>query len=318
MHIAFLLRLMKAKAADISLNIMRNIMTSRIILSHRDLKFTAIEQGEGPLVLCLHGFPDCYQSFRYQVPFLAEHGYRAVSVSLRGYEPSSQPADGDYSLESIAEDVIAFVDQLGETKAHLIGHDWGAAITYTAGAAAPECFHSLTTMAVPHSGRFVNDAFFKPKQALLSWYMVFFQLRGIADYTVRRDDFAFIRWLWRVWSPNWLPEESVISEVLDTLRRPGVQRAALAYYREALSPKQLPVTPSRRATNAYQVPVPTLALTGSDDGCIDCDIFQALCKNEDFPSGLEVHVVENAGHFLHQEQPDTVNRLLLDWLQRQS
>ena len=293
-------------------------MAGRITLTHGDLRFTAIEQGEGPLVLCLHGFPDCYHSFRHQLPFLAEHGYRAVSVSLRGYEPSSQPADGDYSLESIAHDVISFIDQLGEDKAHLIGHDWGAAITYTAGAIAPDRFQSLTTMAVPHSGRFVNEAFFKPKQALLSWYMLFFQLRGIADFTVKRNDFAFIRGLWRVWSPGWQPEASALAEVIDTLRQRGVQQGALAYYREALSPKQLPLTPARRAANAYQVPVPTLALTGRDDGCIDCDIFQALCREEDFPNGLETRVVENAGHFLHQEQPDIVNTLLMDWLNRHS
>ena len=291
-------------------------MGQTFTLKSGDLKFTAVEQGEGPLVLCLHGFPDCYHSFRHQLPFLAEHGYRAVSVSLRGYEPSSQPSSDDYSLESIANDIIAFIDQLGAGKAHLIGHDWGAAITYTAGAAAPERFHSLTTMAVPHSGRFVNEAFFKPKQALLSWYMLFFQLRGIADHTVKRNDFAFIRWLWRVWSPSWQIEENVLSEVIDTLRQPGVQRGALAYYREALSPKQLPLTPARRASNAYPVPVPTLALTGRDDGCIDCDIFQSLCREADFPSGLEVRVVEDAGHFLHQEQPHSVNELILDWLQR--
>lgn len=285
-------------------------------LKSGDLRFTALEQGEGPLVLCLHGFPDCYHSFRHQLPFLAKRGYRAVSVSLRGYEPSSQPLDGDYSLESIANDIIAFIDQLGEEKAHLIGHDWGAAIAYTAGGAAPERFLSLTTMAVPHSGRFVNDAFFKPKQALLSWYMLFFQLRGIADYTVRRNNFAFIRWLWRVWSPTWKTEDRAISEVIDTLKQPGVQRGALAYYREALSPKQLPLTPARRAANGYPVPVPTLALTGRDDGCIDCDIFQTLCREEDFPRGLEVRVVENAGHFLHQEQPDLVNELILEWMQR--
>ena len=291
-------------------------MGQTFTLKSGDLRFTAVEQGEGPLALCLHGFPDCYRSFRHQLPFLADHGYRAVSVSLRGYEPSSQPSDGDYSLESIANDVIAFIDQLGEEKAHLIGHDWGAAITYTAGAAAPERFHSLTTMAVPHSGRFVNEAFFKPKQALLSWYMLFFQLRGIADYTVKRNDFAFIRWLWKTWSPNLQIEESVIAEVIDTLRQPGVQRGALAYYREALSPKQLPLTPARRAANAYPVPVPTLALTGRDDGCIDCNIFQALCRETDFPNGLEVRVVEDAGHFLHQEQPDAVNDLILDWIQK--
>ena len=105
-------------------------MGQTFTLKSGDLKFTAVEQGEGPLVLCLHGFPDCYHSFRHQLPFLAAHGYRAVSVSLRGYG-SSQPSNGDYSLESIANDIIAFIDQLGEDKAHLIGHDWGAAIMLT-------------------------------------------------------------------------------------------------------------------------------------------------------------------------------------------
>lgn len=293
-------------------------MSRTITLGNDNLRFTAIEQGEGPLVLCLHGFPDCHHSFHHQLSFLANHGYRALSVSLRGYEPSSQPTDGDYSLASIAKDIIGFIDQLGEEKAHLVGHDWGAAITYTAGAAAPERFHSLTTLAVPHSGRFVNEAFFKPKQALLSWYMLFFQLRGVADYIVQRQDFAFIRWLWRVWSPNWHLDTRSLSEVIETLRRPGVQRAALAYYREALSPKQLPLTRARRAANAFPVPVPTLALTGRHDGCIDCDIFKALCRPDDFPNGLEVHVIENAGHFLHQEQPAAVNELLLEWLHQHS
>jgi pimeloyl-ACP methyl ester carboxylesterase len=80
-------------------------MTRLFTLNNGELCFTAVEEGQGPLVLCFHGFPDCYQSFRYQLPFLAEQGYRAVSVSLRGYEPSSQPVEGNYSLESTANDV---------------------------------------------------------------------------------------------------------------------------------------------------------------------------------------------------------------------
>lgn len=293
-------------------------MSGEIRLHHENLSFSGVSEGEGPLVLCLHGFPDCKDSYRHQLPFLAAHGYRAVSVSLRGYEPSSQPIDGDYSLESISGDVVAFIDQLGEEKAHLVGHDWGAAITYTVGAAAPERFHSLTTMAVPHSGRFVNNAFFIPKQALLSWYMLFFQMRGVADWVVRRNNFEFIKGLWRSWSPNWTPEPEALSAVLETLSQPGVQRSALAYYREALSPKRLPVTPARRRDNGYVVPVPTLALTGRNDGCIDSEVFQTLCRSEDFPRGLQIRVVENAGHFLHQEQPEAVNTLLLDWLYQHS
>lgn len=107
------------------------------------------DNARGPVVLCLHGFPDNARSFRFQLPALAAAGYRAVAPTLRGYEPSSQPADGDYSLEALGRDVLAWVDGLAEKKVHLIGHDWGAAVAYVAGALAPERFHSLTTIAVP-------------------------------------------------------------------------------------------------------------------------------------------------------------------------
>ena len=128
-------------------------------LSNGDLEFSALASGlkeneGGPLVICLHGFPDNARSFRFQLPALAKAGYRVIAPTLRGYEPSSQPDDKDYSFGALARDVIAWLDDLNEDKVHLIGHDWGAGITYVAGALAPERFHSLTTIAVPHAAGF--------------------------------------------------------------------------------------------------------------------------------------------------------------------
>lgn len=282
--------------------------------THGPLRFTALAQGSGPVVLCLHGFPDNARSYRLQLPALAKAGYRAISVNLRGYEPESIPADNDYTLESIAGDVLAIIDQLGEERVHLVGHDWGAAISYTAGHIAPQKFHSLTTMAVPHTSRFLTAITSHPKQLGLSWYMLFFQLRGIAERVVARKDYAFIRMLWRRWSPGWKPPEEEMLAVLDTLAKPGVTKAALGYYRAALDPRSFPLSAAARAQAMFQVPVPTLALTGARDGCIDTDVFRAMMKEEDFPEGLVVKQVANAGHFPHQEQADTVNALLLDWL----
>ena len=287
-----------------------------LTLHNGPLTFSALVQGSGPLVLCLHGFPDNLRSFRHQLPVLAEAGYRAVSVNLRGYEPSSQPKDNVYVLDAIAEDIVACLDELDAEKAHLIGHDWGAAIAYTVGAAVPKRFRSLTTMAVPHSGRFLSDALRHPKQLRLSWYMMFFQLRGIADYHLQRKDFEFIRMLWRHWSPGWELPEDEMQNVIDTFRQPGVVKAALAYYRTALNPRALPLSTKARRDAWFPVPVPTLALTGERDGCIDSEIFQSLMCEEDFPNGLDVRQVEAAGHFLHQEQPQVVNALLLDWLSK--
>jgi len=286
----------------------------QIQLSSGPLSFSALSIGKGPLVICLHGFPDNAQSYRHQLPVLAEAGYRAVSITLRGYEPSSQPSDSDYSLETIAADVPAFIEQLGEQRAHLVGHDWGAAIAYNAGFQSPECFKSLTTMAVPHSGRFLTEAIKYPKQLGLSWYMGFFKLPLISGYVVERDDYAFIRKLWRDWSPGWKAPEADLQNVIETFRQSGVKEAALAYYRQTIALKAF--TPSAFAAAKYKVPVSTMALTGTRDKCIDSNVFQSMMHEEDFPMGLEVHQVADAGHFPHQEQPDTVNGLLLDWLSR--
>jgi pimeloyl-ACP methyl ester carboxylesterase len=288
----------------------------KIVLHSGPLRFSALSTGTGPLILCLHGFPDDLGSYRHQLPVFAEAGYRAVSVSMRGYEPSSQPTDGDYTMEAIARDVVGFAGELGAERAHLVGHDWGAAVAYTAAASAPERFASITAMAVPHAGRFLNEAVRYPRQLRLSWYMAFFQLRGVAEYFVERNDYHFIRRLWRDWSPGWDPPEDALRDVITTFAQPGVTRAALAYYRAALSLRGL--TPSARASNRFAVPVPTLALTGARDGCIDTDVFQKMMVASDFPAGLEVRQIADAGHFPHQEQPLAVNDLILDWVARWS
>ena len=285
-----------------------------IRLANGPLQFSALALGEGPLVLLLHGFPDNARSWRYQLPALADAGYRAVAVQLRGYEPGSQPGDADYGLETLASDVPAFLHSLGVEQCHLVGHDWGAAISYRAAARYPDRFHSLTTLAVPHEGRFLGEIFKFPGQLKLSWYMLFFQLRGLADYALARGDYAFIRMLWRQWSPNWQIPEDELEQVIDTFRAPGVPRAALAYYRTALSPGALPLSAGARRKAGYQVPVATLALSGLEDRCIDTQVFAKMMLPQDFPGGLEVAQVPEAGHFPHQEQPDAVNKLLLNWL----
>jgi pimeloyl-ACP methyl ester carboxylesterase len=237
-------------------------------------------------------------------------------VQIRGYEPDSQPEDGDYSLAAIATDVLAFLDELQAERAHLIGHDWGAAIAYVAGATAPQRFSSLVTLAVPHSGRFLAETPQSARQLRLSWYMLYFQLRGLADWHLRRNDYAFIRRLWRDWSPGWQPAEETLDTVIESFRQPGVGAAALAYYRAALDIRSLPLTSAARQAAQFKVPVPTLALTGAEDGCIDSAVFQRMMYAEDFPAGLKVIQVPAAGHFLHREQPEKVNAAIVDWLQQ--
>ena len=285
--------------------------TEQLSFEHEALTFSAQAMGDGPIVLCLHGFPDNAGSFRHQLPALAEAGYRAISLTLRGYEPGAIPADGDYTMETIATDILAATESLDTGPVHLIGHDWGAAVAYVATSAAPERFKSLTVMAVPHAGRFAREGLRIPKQLRLSWYMGFFNIPWFSDWVVQRQDYAFIRKLWRDWSPGWQPEPGVLDSVIQTLSQPGVRSAALGYYRAALSIKALLVSAEEAH---YPVPVPTLALSGERDGCIASEVFEQLMVAQDFPKGLTFSRIAEAGHFLHQEQPEQVNREILDWL----
>ncbi len=285
--------------------------TEQLSFEHEALIFSAQAMGDGPIVLCLHGFPDNAGSFRHQLPALAEAGYRAISLTLRGYEPGAIPADGDYTMETIATDILAVIESLDTGPVHLIGHDWGAAVAYVATSAAPERFKSLTVMAVPHAGRFAREGLRIPKQLRLSWYMGFFNIPWLSDWVVQRQDYAFIRKLWRDWSPGWQPEPGVLDSVIQTLSQPGVRSAALGYYRAALSIKALLVSAEEAH---YPVLVPTLALSGERDGCIASEVFEQLMVAQDFPKGLTFSRIAEAGHFLHQEQPEQVNREILDWL----
>lgn len=287
-----------------------------LTLQANGLEFSALAQGSGPLVICLHGFPDTSRSFRHQLPALAAAGYRAIAPTLRGYEPSSQPSDGDYTMVRMAEDLVGWVDQLGDEPVHVVGHDWGAIIAYAAGALSPRHFRTLTTLAVPHPDRMQREGLRKfPSQLRNSWYMLFFQLRGLADFVVEARDWAFIEKLWRDWSPDWEAPAEEMDHLKKTLAQPGVKRAALGYYR-AMVGRTTPGSKKTLELFRSPIPVPTLALTGANDGCVDTRIHDIAMKREDFPSGVEVVRVEGAGHFLHQEKPDAVNPILMDWLER--
>jgi pimeloyl-ACP methyl ester carboxylesterase len=290
--------------------------TTRILKSG-ELAFTAYEMGEGPLVLCLHGFPDTPYTWRFLLPVLAASGYRAVAVTSRGYEPTSQPADGDYSMAALSEDVIGWTDALGADAAHLVGHDWGSSIMHAAAARAPARFQSLTALAVPHPAGFAAAVAADLEQIERSWYVFFFQALGLADRVIEQNDWAFLERLWRRWSPSWRDSGQDLKQVKAVFGRPGVKRAALAYYRTAFGPEH------PRAAEAAQIwlrPIgaPTLGLTGADDGCISPEVFRASMLPALFGAAPLVREIAGVGHFLHLEQPQLVADLVLAHLKDRS
>ncbi|MCH2046625.1 MAG: alpha/beta hydrolase [Saprospiraceae bacterium] len=291
-----------------------------LVLHHQDLEFTALTSGSAdsslPPILCLHGFPDLPWTFRHQMKAFAEAGYYTICVRARGYEPSSQPSNKDYSLGTMVTDIFAWLDELNLAKVHLVGHDWGAILAYLAAAKQPKRFYSLSTLAIPHLGRLTKAIRKVPSQIFKSSYITFFQFYGIAEMVIKFRKWAFIKRLWKKWSPTYTLEAEEWDKIRHCLEQKGVLKAMLSYYRQNMSLAVSIGLKKNEMASLKVVDVPTLALTGVEDGCVDSRLHDFCFHEEDFPKGYRVERIPNAGHFLHLEQPEIVNQLLLDWFGR--
>ncbi len=286
-----------------------------IKLSANGLDFTALMAGQGPLLLCLHGFPDNAKSFRFQFEALAGAGYRVVAPYMRGYAPTQACPRGRYQSAVLSRDVIALIDALGADKAHVLGHDWGAVAAYGAALAEPSRFESLIAAAVPY-GPAVGQALMSDfDQQKRSWYMYFFQT-PFAEAALAHEDFAFIKHLWRDWSPDYHCPDADMEALIETFKEPGVVEAALGYYRCMFQPElQDPALADEQMQFGFApIAVRTLYLHGANDGCIGG--YLAAGMEEMLPAGLTKVTIEGAGHFMHVEKPDEVNRAVMEFLAR--
>jgi pimeloyl-ACP methyl ester carboxylesterase len=281
-----------------------------------NLNFHVLEMGDGPLVLCLHGFPDTAHSFRHQLPALAAAGYHAVAPFMRGYAPSERPADGRFDSAALAEDALNLIGALGYKDAILFGHDWGAVASYGAAGAAPDRISRLITAAVPYGAGFFQALVTNYTQQRRSWYMFFFQT-AIAEMAVGYNDFAFLERLWADWSPGWKWPAEDMEALKRCFRAPGTLEAALGYYRATLGPAlrrdgagAQPAPPPM----AGPIEVPAMVIHGRDDDCIGAEVLDGM--EALFPKGLRKEIVPGAGHFVHRERADYVNRLILEFLKK--
>jgi pimeloyl-ACP methyl ester carboxylesterase len=260
------------------------------------LRFGYLEQGAGPLVLLVHGFPDTAFTWDRALPALAEAGYRAVAPFTRGYAPTEIPADGAYDTDTLGKDVVALILALGGSDAIVVGHDWGASAAYAAAAMAPERVRLLVAIGIPHPRAI------KPTPRLLWKLRHFATLRtGGAAERIRRGDLALVDELWRRWSPSWKDIPSAETEPAKAaLREPGCLEAALAYYRAV----------SRRLPASHQLPisVPTVAFAGEHDAILGPRTYEKarVC----FTGSYEVVQVPG-GHFMHREHPEPFLRELV-------
>lgn len=253
------------------------------------LRFGYLEAGRGPLVLLVHGFPDTPHTWEHALPAFAAAGFRAVAPATRGYHPTAVPADGAYDSDTLGRDLVALIEALGEERAIVIGHDWGASAAYSAAALAPERVQLLVVFAIPHPRSI------KPTPGLAWKLRHFVTLRrtGAAD-RVRRDDFALVDELVQRWSPSWQVPAGETARVKAAFRAPGALEAALGYYRAIRV--RLP------ASHRPAITVPTIAFAGEHD-LISPRAYEKA--RHCFTGSYEVIQIPG-GHFAHREHPDHV------------
>jgi pimeloyl-ACP methyl ester carboxylesterase len=257
--------------------------------------------GTGRPVLLLHGFPDTSLGFRELCEGLAAHGFRAIAPDLRGFGLSDKPAGLEpYRSSAAVADLAALARWTGEQKVAVVGHDWGGALSYCFASEHPELVRKLVIINAPHPNSYLR-ALTRSLQIFRGWYILVFQLRGIAEWLVTRR--LIFRWILRqLVAKKPQLSEARIEAGRRELLRPGAARAGLSYYRAAV---RWPIRCARR------IEAPTLILWGEADPTLDVHLLDDMAAHT---TELTVHRVPSAGHFVHWDEPERVLGELVTFL----
>jgi pimeloyl-ACP methyl ester carboxylesterase len=256
-------------------------------------------EGDGRPVVLIHGFPDTKRLWSKVTPALVDAGYQVIVPDMRGYGASSKPADVDaYSLPMLAIDIVGILDHLSLERAHVVGHDWGAATAWGVGTFAPDRVDHLVAMSVGHPSAFSSAGMAQREK---SWYMLLFQYTGLAEDWLRRDNWANFR----EWS-NHPDVDAIIAELEanDSLT-PG-----LNYYRATLTPEAL----TGPGLEFPPIQSPTMGVWSTGDFAL---LEEQMTGSAKFVANTyRYERVDGAGHWMQWEKPDAVSSLLIDFLPR--
>ena len=281
-------------------------MTERTVDVGDGIALHVRELGSGPLVVLLHGFPDCSHTWRHQLPALADRGFHAVAPDLRGYDGSSRPSGvRAYGVGLLAADIAGLVTALGETQADLVAHDWGGGVAWTFAMRHPEMLRRLAVLNAPHPVTFTRHLR-SLRQLRRSWYMFAFQLPVMPEAGLARNDFASLRQVFRTASVRpgaFTPDD--IERHIDALRPPGALTAAINYHRAAFRDLGPHATPPRR------VNAPVLVLWGEQDRFLGPELAEA---GSEWVPNARVRRVPEAGHWIQHDVPELVNDELVRFL----
>ncbi|MEW1684549.1 alpha/beta hydrolase [Streptomyces sp. T12] len=299
-----------------------------------------VEQGSGPLVLLVHGFPESWYSWRHQLPALAAAGYRAVAVDVRGYGRSSRPAATDaFRMRELVADAVAVVDALGERTAVVVGHDWGSAVAANAALIRPDVVRAVAMLSVPYAPRGGP----KPSTVFASvggdeeFYVSYFQEPGRAEAEIEPDVRGWLAGFYAALSgdtmpgpgappphfvgpggtlrerfpadrlPAWL-EETDLDVFAGEFERTGT-RGALARYRNLDRDWE-----DLAEYDGAPLTQPSLFIGGGLDASTTWMADAIAAFPLTLPGLVSSHILDGCGHWLQQERPEETNRLLTDWL----
>ena len=265
-----------------------------------------VMQGEGPLIVLLHGFPEFWYSWRYQIPFLAEHGYTVVAPDLRGYNETDKPRKG-YDIPTLLLDIKGLIEGLGQQRAIIVGHDWGGVLAWAFAMSYPAMTESLIVMNAPHPAAMRREMG-TLKQLRKSWYVFFFQLPWLPEYILGRNNAREIAKMLRgaALQKSAFPP-AVTFRYRKAMSKPGAIHAAISYYRQLFL--HLPRSFKKYET---QIQTPTLLIWGEQDIALGIELTTGL---ERWVNDIQIKRVANSGHWVQQEQPEVVNQFMCDFLQ---
>jgi pimeloyl-ACP methyl ester carboxylesterase len=271
-----------------------------------------VEAGEGPLVVLLHGFPEFWWTWRHQIPALSAAGFRVVALDMRGYAQSDHPPSWrDYRAEALAGDIAGVIAQLSDPevdggRAHVVGHDWGAAVAWAVATLHPDRVRRLAILNVPHPDTMLRTLRRSPRQLLRSWYMFFFQIPWLPERLVRAGGRRFFENVYAEARPGAFTAEDIARSEDALLRAPGGMKGPIDYYRAAL--RQSP----RRAQALFRpIPAEVLVIWGEKDIHLGSEM-------ADSDPRLVPHVrvvrLPDASHWVHHDEPARVSTLLAEHL----
>jgi pimeloyl-ACP methyl ester carboxylesterase len=270
------------------------------------------QKGSGEkLVVLLHGFPECWYSWRHQLMSLGEH-FTVVAPDMRGYNLSDKPERvEDYSVDVLVDDVTGLIRHFGRDEAAVIGHDWGAGVAWAVALKHPEYVSRLAALQVPPPAVWRENM--SLKQALRSWYMLLFQIPRLPEWLISRNDFASLDKMFKdtVMRPGTITQTD-IAVYKKALREPGALTAAINYYRANVFNLFIRRRANRKQAEEEAVRVPTLFIFGERDHAIVPETVRGVGRYIDAPYH-EVRLA-TAGHWVQQEAHAEVTAALQSFL----